>query len=451
MKKIDDIFKNKLDEKGFDYTEGAWSHMESLLEKDTKKAVFWNNRNIGILLLFLGFSVVSYNYFYIKNQKNTIIEKQQINRSENTNTKTLANSKPAIKTSNTSDKTTAIKTNLYTSNFEKTTSLKTAKYKKPISNEHNSGSDFSIIENTTFPIINSEPLIVNTSTIAPIKTIKNTIDSFNFEKTNLPMADLSYLEISNNLKTIDKASLLTNKNYKYWAYFLSPYVQYITFSTPNFTGQEKIRKSQETMKNSIAYGVQVTAKRNNLAFNMGLANKNYNSITNFTREVKQYSYDTSISLVKRDYKPDGKGGFIALVSQNIDSSEVGKNDVVDCPDCKTRINYLSIPVSIQYEIKQNRFVSFVEAGLNTNILMNAQGLYTSVVNGQTQVLNLEQSNELKKVNLDASFALGLKYKLNDNLFTWASFSKGFGVTSITNSYTQKINYNSIKVGLEVRL
>ena len=67
MKKIDDIFKNKLDEKGFDYTEGAWSHMESLLEKDTKKAVFWNNRNIGILLLFLGFSVVSYNYFYIKN------------------------------------------------------------------------------------------------------------------------------------------------------------------------------------------------------------------------------------------------------------------------------------------------------------------------------------------------------------------------------------------------
>ena len=139
----------------------------------------------------------------------------------------------------------------------------------------------------------------------------------------------------------------------------------------------------------------------------------------------------------------------------MDSFITGTQDVVECVDCVTKFNYITIPLSIQFEIQKHRMIYFGEVGMSASYLRSANGNY-SFINTidsveQIAIEDVSGNSKLSNMLLFGQASLGLKYRITSSLNAYASCGHSRGLNSMISGYKQTPSLNQIKLGFEYKL
>jgi hypothetical protein len=123
-----------------------------------------------------------------------------------------------------------------------------------------------------------------------------------------------------------------------------------------------------------------------------------------------------------------------------------------CPDCIVKFDYWSVPLQLNYQtIARGRVSYFGGLGLNFDILKKAKGLYTASANdGILDVVDLDEKLVAKRL-IRINGSIGVRYGLAKSWGLWSSYSYGYGMKSMLNSYDQIPKTNPIQFGVEYKI
>ena len=458
MKKIDEIFKDGLDKNGLEFSENYWNQMESILDKDP---ILKKKRKVGmlwVLAMLIGLGGLGYSIYSIQgNQKNSIAQNDQgsdikvsrIVQERASSEEELISDIQIEEKASYENKVNAIEEEIAQSPnksmvqaFNRKQNVHENKQDQlNINTEKETNTE--MVENLNF-LTSRKDELSSSERVSPLDFSQVTkIDGIGIKplETNQIPSYLVPINLQNKVL----------KYHKFWSFYLLPVLELVNNKEPIYNGLESDQKSKERMENTLSYGLHLAAKKGNLAFKLGINLNEFASISNYTKEIDEYAFSSRRILVNRNFKSDGNGGFIALVENRIDSTFTGTRTEVECKDCKTKASYVSIPLSVQYELKQKRFTYFGELGFTASFLNSQKGNYITVEGNQVFIKDLSNSNELNKVVYSADARIGIKYPVLRNVNLWGSYGYNFGLSSMTKTYTQKVNSNRTQIGLEFKL
>lgn len=444
MKKIDDIFKDGLGESGLPYSESEWIAAEKLIAAKSGAASFWTLKKIGLLVAFI--AVISSSLWFIlyKEDENKLQESAIAN-----------NTNPALLPLD----TTTINSKKISSNTEQITQNRSAasaaEPETRISDAPN-GLVTSVRQNPAINAVTNNPeendYVADNEVDVPEGTSVNTEVNaeaeqslkepseqkpkriFAFKEANLKLkwpASFAFsqwlnqsLAIDGQNLTIDQAQSLASVSKTYQLY-LEAFSSH--YSTSRKEGNTASRNGEsETLLNTSEYGGKIGVQWKNISVSTGLSKLSFQELTNYSRDIPVYGYDTSLVLVKRNYENNPRGKPVALIEERIDSTVVGSRSVIDCSDCKVRIDYLSIPLDVQFEKSKGRGGIFGKLGTSLNIPSATTGSYLLPnPNGEDlQELNSDLLNKYWTVQI----GVGLRYGLSSHLDVWTNVeaSRAFG-------------------------
>jgi len=450
---IDKYIKGKIGKPSTPYSEADWSAMEAMLDAEDRGFMFFAKKYAIAILGVLLIGMLTYTFIAkpegtesaptgaeTKVQKGEKSAQPKIVKatdetdsvhfdaiSANEDPNEMVN-KPATKVNE------RLKTNL-------TSPIVSLPEKKSIAIQEIVGSENPVVDTVS---VSNTPLNEHEYLVA------KKIDSVSRHDVYLPSISSVILDSSGysfKLPSVNNESLTINR---VWTYFLSPYVQY---SMPYLGSHNAIHAedaSIERVTNTWGAGLSFQLERRNLNFKMGLGYSYIESITNYSRPVVSTTYDTSYTLQSRIYRSTLSGKNLALVQQDITATNSYSLMPV-CEDCKSKIEYLDIPLAIQYKVKRKRLNIYGELGANVSVPLSVSGYYTLNKTGHEVGYPEELLKSQANTVVRASLALGCGYSINSRLGIYTQMGYRKGLVSILERYDNQPKDLLFRAGLNIRL
>ena len=491
MSKIDDIFRDGLSDKGLNYSKSDWRAMAALL--DHKASFFFRYRwwiRSSVVLMITSFSMLIYLYNLDAGTKDTVATSSQevnknqsfkelsINFEDKKSLKDLNKTKPSsTQESSIADDAMAVVT------LEKKQNdfVSSTDYDKDDHNLNNlriyGEINVNPVESTPdiiqTDISNSESNGINLNTnnlaneILNQKDIIEDKDQTSEQKFNssLVLEDLKQeiLELDpygieefkyDHNPTIKNIGVLKSP-YSRWSFYVSPYVGMIQHKTViklNGLIDENNHKTNENELQSMGYGMNISAQKNRWKFTTGFGMISLQQKTNYNITTTEKTYIYKKKLLNRNYTISPRGKPIALIGDVIVDSTYSTSQQDVCPDCIAKFDYWSVPLQLNYQIiARGRVSYFGGLGLNFDILKKAKGLYTASANdGILDVVDLDEKLVAKRL-IRINGSIGVRYGLAKSWGLWSSYSYGYGMKSMLNSYDQIPKTNTIQFGVEYKI
>ena len=491
MSKIDDIFRDGLSDKGFKYSKSDWKAMAALL--DHKASFFFRYRwwiRSSVVLMITSFSMLIYLCNLDAGTKDTVATSSQevnknqsfkelsINFEDKKSLKDLNKTKPSsTQESSIADDAMAVVTLEKKQNdFVSSTDYDTDDHNLNnlrIYGEINVNPVESTPDIIQTDISNSESNGMNLSTnnlaseILNQKDIIEDIDQISEQKLNssIVLEDLKQETLGLDPYGIDGFKYDHNPNiknigvlkspYSRWSFYVSPYlgmIQHKTVIKLNGLIDENNHKTNENELQSMGYGMNISAQKNRWKFTTGFGMLSLQQKTNYNITTTEKTYIYKKKLLNRNYTISPRGKPIALIGDVIVDSTFSTSQQDVCPDCIAKFDYWSVPLQLNYQtITRGRVSYFGGLGLNIDILKKAKGLYTASANdGILDVVDLDEKLVAKRL-IRINGSIGVRYGLAKSWGLWSSYSYGYGMKSMLNSYDQIPKTNTIQFGVEYKI
>ena len=491
MSKIDDIFRDGLSDKGLNYSKSDWRAMAALL--DHKASFFFRYRwwiRSSVVLMITSFSMLIYLCNLDAGTKDTVATSSQevnknqsfkelsINFEDKKSLKDLNKTKPSsTQESSIADDAMAVVTLEKKQNdFVSSTDYDTDDHNLNnlrIYGEINVNPVESTPDIIQTDISNSESNGMNLSTnnlaseILNQKDIIEDIDQISEQKLNssIVLEDLKQETLGLDPYGIDGFKYDHNPNiknigvlkspYSRWSFYVSPYlgmIQHKTVIKLNGLIDENNHKTNENELQSMGYGINISAQKNRWKFTTGFGMISLQQKTNYNITTTEKTYIYKKKLLNRNYTISPRGKPIALIGDVIVDSTFSTSQQDVCPDCIAKFDYWSVPLQLNYQtITRGRVSYFGGLGLNIDILKKAKGLYTASANdGILDVVDLDEKLVAKRL-IRINGSIGVRYGLAKSWGLWSSYSYGYGMKSMLNSYDQIPETNTIQFGVEYKI
>ena len=491
MSKIDDIFRDGLSDKGLNYSKSDWRAMAELL--DHKASFFFRYRwwiRSSVVLMITSFSMLIYLCNLDAGTKDTVATSSQevnknqsfkelsINFEDKKSLKDLNKTKPSsTQESSIADDAMAVVTLEKKQNdFVSSTDYDTDDHNLNnlrIYGEINVNPVESTPDIIQTDISNSESNGMNLSTnnlaseILNQKDIIEDIDQISEQKLNssIVLEDLKQETLGLDPYGIDGFKYDHNPNiknigvlkspYSRWSFYVSPYlgmIQHKTVIKLNGLIDENNHKTNENELQSMGYGMNISAQKNRWKFTTGFGMLSLQQKTNYNITTTEKTYIYRKKLLNRNYTISPRGKPIALIGDVIVDSTFSTSQQDVCPDCIAKFDYWSVPLQLNYQtITRGRVSYFGGLGLNIDILKKAKGLYTASANdGILDVVDLDEKLVAKRL-IRINGSIGVRYGLAKSWGLWSSYSYGYGMKSMLNSYDQIPKTNTIQFGVEYKI
>ena len=491
MSKIDDIFRDGLSDKGLNYSKSDWRAMAELL--DHKASFFFRYRwwiRSSVVLMITSFSMLIYLCNLDAGTKDTVATSSQevnknqsfkelsINFEDKKSLKDLNKTKPSsTQESSIADDAMAVVTLEKKQNdFVSSTDYDTDDHNLNnlrIYGEINVNPVESTPDIIQTDISNSESNGMNLSTnnlaseILNQKDIIEDIDQISEQKLNssIVLEDLKQETLGLDPYGIDGFKYDHNPNiknigvlkstYSRLSFYVSPYlgmIQHKTVIKLNGLIDENNHKTNENELQSMGYGVNISAQKNRWKFTTGFGMISLQQKTNYNITTTEKTYIYRKKLLNRNYTISPRGKPIALIGDVIVDSTFSTSQQDVCPDCIAKFDYWSVPLQLNYQtIARGRVSYFGGLGLNIDILKKAKGLYTASANdGILDVVDLDEKLVAKRL-IRINGSIGVRYGLAKSWGLWSSYSYGYGMKSMLNSYDQIPKTNTIQFGVEYKI
>lgn len=491
MSKIDDIFRDGLSDKGLNYSKSDWRAMAELL--DHKASFFFRYRwwiRSSVVLMITSFSMLIYLCNLDAGTKDTVATSSQevnknqsfkelsINFEDKKSLKDLNKTKPSsTQESSIADDAMAVVTLEKKQNdFVSSTDYDTDDHNLNnlrIYGEINVNPVESTPDIIQTDISNSESNGMNLSTnnlaseILNQKDIIEDIDQISEQKLNssIVLEDLKQETLGLDPYGIDGFKYDHNPNiknigvlkspYSRWSFYVSPYlgmIQHKTVIKLNGLIDENNHKTNENELQSMGYGMNISAQKNRWKFTTGFGMLSLQQKTNYNITTTEKTYIYKKKLLNRNYTISPRGKPIALIGDVIVDSTFSTSQQDVCPDCIAKFDYWSVPLQLNYQtITRGRVSYFGGLGLNIDILKKAKGLYTASANdGILDVVDLDEKLVAKRL-IRINGSIGVRYGLAKSWGLWSSYSYGYGMKSMLNSYDQIPKTNTIQFGVEYKI
>lgn len=491
MSKIDDIFRDGLSDKGLNYSKSDWRAMAELL--DHKASFFFRYRwwiRSSVVLMITSFSMLIYLCNLDAGTKDTVATSSQevnknqsfkelsINFEDKKSLKDLNKTKPSsTQESSIADDAMAVVTLEKKQNdFVSSTDYDTDDHNLNnlrIYGEINVNPVESTPDIIQTDISNSESNGMNLSTnnlaseILNQKDIIEDIDQISEQKLNssIVLEDLKQETLGLDPYGIDGFKYDHNPNiknigvlkspYSRWSFYVSPYlgmIQHKTVIKLNGLIDENNHKTNENELQSMGYGMNISAQKNRWKFTTGFGMLSLQQKTNYNITTTEKTYIYKKKLLNRNYTISPRGKPIALIGDVIVDSTFSTSQQDVCPDCIAKFDYWSVPLQLNYQTITRGLVSYFGGlGLNIDILKKAKGLYTASANdGILDVVDLDEKLVAKRL-IRINGSIGVRYGLAKSWGLWSSYSYGYGMKSMLNSYDQIPKTNTIQFGVEYKI
>ncbi|MBK9734913.1 MAG: hypothetical protein IPO92_08090 [Saprospiraceae bacterium] len=221
--------------------------------------------------------------------------------------------------------------------------------------------------------------------------------------------------------------------------------------------------TNEKTNASISYGIQTSYTINNhLTTNLGLYYNKRNQHSTYLLHIP-YTTSTEILDASGEYTntfkhslPTGLGNVQTdLLLSRSQSSSIGQNEIIDLDfSFNNSVSSILAPISLSYFPKQSNDGFFINAGLQSEFVINDKvsdikslSHHTFVKDKQVNV-NFE-SSQINKFNISALAGLGYQKSIWKKIDLMASCQYGFALTDTysTDTYKHKLNNLSFNVSL----
>lgn len=496
MSKIDDIFRDGLSDKGLKYSKSDWKAMAALL--DHKASFFFRYRwwiRSSIFIAVLGVSSFVCFYDFDNDRQDIVVtSNQEVNRSQSITQepsidfedKHINENLVEIKPSSPQESTQKLEIKeedmavvipeKKQNDFVSSTDYNRDDYNlnnPKISGEINVNPAESTPDIIQTDISNSESNEMNFNTnnlaneILNQKDIIEDIDQTSEQKLNssIVLENLKQETLGLDPYGIDGFKYDHNPNiknigvlkspYSRWSFYVSPYlgmIQYKTVIKLNGLIDENNHKTNENELQSMGYGMNISAQKNRWKFTTGFGMISLQQKTNYNITTTEKTYIYKKKLLNRNYTISPRGKPIALIGDVIVDSTFSTSQQDVCPDCIAKFDYWSVPLQLNYQtITRGRVSYFGGLGLNFDILKKAKGLYTASANdGILDVVDLDEKLVAKRL-IRINGSIGVRYGLAKSWGLWSSYSYGYGMKSMLNSYDQIPKTNTIQFGVEYKI
>ncbi|MFT5725801.1 MAG: hypothetical protein ACI9JN_002930, partial [Bacteroidia bacterium] len=402
MKRIDDIFKNGLEGKGFEYTEQGWKDVENLMEDKPVGFIYRNRRLLLLFLVLLTFGI-GFNVFNRIDSQQTIqqdeaFEKQWANKPTHHDIQ-----KPSYDHDLISDNSVVITLTDTQVKANNVTQLRLTE-------------SFLAVQHASQIAIDTTP---TPSTLS--NTTINQNDKINYDASIDQIVALNvinpalYLTSNNNFSSwmdsmaaMDTITTQTSKPKK-WKFYVGLNGSYINYR-PKLTDIGVTGRTRKSVP-SFGYGIRLVAKRNRWSFTSGVGMLRLKEKTNYEVDHKAWRHDTSLLVIKAYYGYTPSGNRIDLVRKITDSTLIS-TPTVDCPNCPVSFSYIIIPVDVGYSFGKKRLKVIVTAGTNVAILYKAKGRYLT---DKSRIEDLSQTKALHPVLFQFNTSIGPTYDLTSKL------------------------------------
>lgn len=420
---IDDLFKKGLDKKGLDYSDTAWTEMESLLSKNRTSAFYFNWKFYSSVL---GLLAILYLLWPNKSTHTPL----------NNQTTLLQHQNQEIQEAITTENNTVVPSITTPSNPTTLNNIEGENTHRPL-----------YINNETFQaheIVDVEAVDSSQDLILSAEEGIYTFDLAN-QLTPKPIPSFS----CSSKYPLFAEKTITNYPSAFLSVFIEPNMSYGIYTKLYSGPLAALKNGQESERAFMSQSVDFRFEKQHLSIISGFGIAQFSEKTNYTQQKEHLSFDTSYVLVQRNYEQRPNGSYAALIKKQIDTSRT-YTETVPCVNCKTTFKYISLPVAVRYDIAVKRFSLFGQAGLTFNFVQKAEGIYSlGLTEGGTsndQTGNLSVSH-LNNALIMANAKTGASYRLTPKWNTSLAFSYNQFLNSSMKNYNQKGKTYAVQFGL----
>jgi hypothetical protein len=212
-------------------------------------------------------------------------------------------------------------------------------------------------------------------------------------------------------------------------------------------------KASETEKSNLNAGIEVSAKRKNWRITTGLGTLKLQESTNYSTQLTTTEYLYAKKIVNNEYTTTPRGTRVVLLADVKVDSTTSTTSQNDCPTCEIELNYVNIPLTLQYEVGKKRLRYFAEGGINTLINTRNSGQYATLneSNQTWTISDLQSSSAVNNVLLLANASVGANYCLSSSWELWTSYSHRIGLGSVFATYEHKPSWRGVRAGVSYKI
>jgi len=425
MNKVDDLFKNKLEQNGLEFQEAYWKDMEDLIEQENKK------KKRFILFFATLFVLLTASIMGLLFNKSSAGTKQQ----------SKVNSKPEIQSVNEAKITIGLnKENPATLNEISQTHTKNSLQAQTNRTHQNKPrrENSKNIENQLTSPFSSNDINENIWSLATETDDKTNLIFTEFLRFKTSEVELERIHPATFSRSKKNFPLKIEKPMVNWVYQIGFQV------LDNINDKTAIKSNLENSKNSMGYLATFSSYKKHWGFKTGLEYYQYVEQNKYQNDNKTYQFDTSYNLINAFYALTPKGTRIALIQRSIDTTEFQNTNFIHT---KLGLQYINIPLHGFYTFKQGKLNFQLAAGLNTGLLIRKTGNYSNLVQGKYEPIEAAQSNEFKTLMIQSYLGLSLSYPIYKQFSLQSSFGLQYGLSRFRTSSYSKLNRMNLGLGL----
>jgi hypothetical protein len=439
MSSIDDFFRNNLTNKGLEYEDLYWDSMEVMLDAKKRRKPFFGYRKIILPLAFAFFCLAGFFMFRTLTQGN----RETLNEA---NKKAEASMKQVEPVGNKGGGDVLITSETSVLAAENKTNANQKSATSPIRKANQTQHEKAVM------VSNSITQIDESKTVEKVlpeeEIIQGTPKAFAFV---IPVRSAAKPGGNTRLQSPGSFETIVTRGkfrpQQLWALYLSAGYEFDMYSKAlNLSPL----KADERTVNRAGYNMNVSVRKNNWGFKSGLGLLQLAELTNYVTVNKHYSLTTNYKVIDPNYGQSPGGTKIVLIKPRVDTV-VTSNTSIQNPNGLAQFTYVKIPLLATYEIILQRFRIYAETGLNTAILAQRKGEFTSFENNRYVVRNSAESNDFNTLLFQAHSAGGLKYSIHNSLNVYAGYGYSWSLNSMMKSYMQRPKISLITFGLEVKM
>lgn len=210
-------------------------------------------------------------------------------------------------------------------------------------------------------------------------------------------------------------------------------------------------RSEEAALLSSQFNIHTSYGTKHWRLQSGLGLMMLNERTNYVQNITNWRIDSTLRMIDPFYDTTSRGSRVALLAYQVDSLNLGDEQVVNSPNARVNFSYLTLPVSLQYEQSYGRFVAFGELGITYFRLISSSGIYRVPAGSREDEFTTALVSQIaKKDLLLVNGRVGVTYRLTNQVGLSLSYSRSGHSGSMITSHTQQPILNALRLGAEFR-
>ena len=449
MKKydIDQYVKGKVGKASTPYSEGDWKAMEAMLDEDSKGVFFFFRKYAVLLLLFTLGGATFYMFSDGDSDENELttnsVKRKGVNL-ENTEEIVSENSteldskinettevEEVVKVEQTIDKKTSNSIVRVADEIAFSTEMPTNKV--PSVGTESPEVELPLkVQTPKFQVVSSSTVKSSFSDMEVLMLKSKSINDIEYSISDLQGSKRKYLELNPT-----------------WQWTISPYIQR-TILLDNEAYRMDIQWANEVPLATWGAGVSASAHYKRFVFSVGAGYSKSESMADYNQTTFTNRYDTSYILNKRNFSTTKSGKDLALVKEVIGVTMDSFTSVY-CEGCRSKIEYLDIPFSMQYVFGNKRIRPYGEIGSVVSFPIKTSGYFNRnfVSRDGTLIDNNNQARANTLVRVSA--AVGTHVSVTSRWDFYTQMGYRTGMNSIFKGQSQNSSDVLWKAGLSLRL